>query len=133
MYNLIIFNMIYYNKDNLKNLNRVINWGNGLSYRFLIESDGMGYSLTETIVEAQTSSYLEYKNHLEACYCIEGNGKVCIGDKEEYEIKPGVMYALNKNDPHKLIANTRMKLICVFYPALKGAETHNLSEATSSY
>ncbi|YCK42915.1 hypothetical protein ACNF49_18090 [Actinomadura sp. ATCC 39365] len=33
-----------------------VEWGNGLSHRFLVERDGMGYSLTDTIVWAGTSS-----------------------------------------------------------------------------
>ena len=53
-----------------------VEWGNGLSRRFLLESDGMGYSLTDTIVNKGTRSLLEYQHHLEACYCIEGRGKV---------------------------------------------------------
>ena len=56
--------------------NREVNWGNGISRRFLLEKDGMGYSLTDTIVRANTSSLLEYKKHMEACYCISGSGLV---------------------------------------------------------
>ena len=55
---------------------KTVDWGNGLSRRFLLESDGMGYTVTDTIINAGTTSRLEYKNHLEACYCIEGSGAV---------------------------------------------------------
>jgi Ectoine synthase len=55
---------------------KTVEWGNGLSRRFLLEADGMGYTVTDTIVRAGTKSRLEYKNHLEACYCIEGKGSV---------------------------------------------------------
>ena len=55
---------------------KTVEWGNGLSRRFLLEADGMGYTVTDTIVKAGTKSLLEYKNHLEACYCIEGSGSV---------------------------------------------------------
>ena len=51
---------------------KTVAWGNGLSRRFLLESDGMGYSLTDTLVLAGTQSPLQYVNHLEACYCIHG-------------------------------------------------------------
>ena len=53
-----------------------IEWGNGLSRRFLLNADNMGYTLTDTIVYAGTKSPLKYRNHLKACYCIEGEGAV---------------------------------------------------------
>ena len=53
---------------------KVVQWGNGTSHRFLLEADGMGYTVTDTVVKAGTKSLIEYKNHLEACYCIEGSG-----------------------------------------------------------
>ncbi|MGE5831189.1 MAG: ectoine synthase, partial [Micromonosporaceae bacterium] len=46
-----------------------VDWGNGLSRRFLVEDDGMGYTLTDTIVRAGSRSALKYRKHLEACYC----------------------------------------------------------------
>ena len=58
---------------------KTVEWGNGLSRRFLLEADGMGYTVTDTIVNKGTKSLLEYENHLEACYCIEGKG---IGDRD---------------------------------------------------
>ena len=45
---------------------RCVDWGNGLSRRFLTESDGLGYTVTDTIVRAGTKSRLEYRRHLEA-------------------------------------------------------------------
>jgi L-ectoine synthase len=105
-----------------------VEWGNGLSRRFLVEADGMGYSLTDTIVRAGTRSALEYRQHLEACYCISGEGVVIAGDGETYRIEPGTMYALDKHDPHLLVAaaGEDLRLVCVFSPALKGDERHNL-------
>ena len=38
---------------------RTVEWGNGLSRRFLLEADGMGYSLTDTIVRKGSRSLLE--------------------------------------------------------------------------
>jgi len=58
--------------EKIKGTDRDIPWGNGQSRRFLLESDSMGFSLTDTIVLAGTESLLQYRNHLEACYCIEG-------------------------------------------------------------
>lgn len=125
--------MIVRDLEKLVNTRRDVNWGNGKSRRFLLESDGMGYSFTETTVNAGTSSRLEYKNHLETCYCIEGEGEiVSVESEKKYPIKPGVLYALDKHDDHYLTATTDLKLVCVFSPALTGQETHVLTDDASS-
>lgn len=113
---------------------KTVEWGNGLSRRFLTASDGMGYTLTDTIVNAGTKSRLEYRNHLEACYCVEGEGEVVDMAGNSYPITPGVMYALDEHDPHFLIAapHCDLRLICMFTPALRGDEVHALDEAHSS-
>ena len=113
---------------------KTVEWGNGLSRRFLTAADGMGYTLTDTIVNAGTKSRLEYRNHLEACYCVEGEGEVVDMDGNSYPITPGVMYALDEHDPHFLIAapHCDLRLICMFTPALRGDEVHSLDEAHSS-
>jgi L-ectoine synthase len=107
-----------------------VEWGNGISRRFLTARDGMGYTLTDTIVRAGTRSPLAYQNHLEACYCIGGSGMVIDADGNEYPIEPGTMYALDKNDPHYLIASPMedLRLVCVFVPALEGRETHDFAQ-----
>jgi L-ectoine synthase len=113
---------------------RDVAWGNGRSRRFLIESDGMGYTLTDTVIEAGSESLLQYNNHLEACYCIEGEGEVEGMDGTIYPIKVGTMYALDQHDQHYLRAKTTMRLVCLFSPALKGNESHTLrSDGGSSY
>jgi len=114
---------------------RDVDWGNGNSRRFLIEQDGMKFSLTDTVINAGSRSFLEYKSHLEACYCIAGSGE--IHDPETgavHPIEPGTMYALDKHDRHFLVANDEMRLVCVFLPALTGAESHRLAaDGSSSY
>ena len=119
--------MIIRSLDDIIGTDRDVFWGNGQSRRFLIEKDGMGYSLTETIINAGSESLLEYKNHFEACYCIEGEGEVEDMDGNKFPIKPGTMYALDKHDKHYLRATKTMKLVCMFTPALKGDESHDLS------
>ncbi|MGH2706707.1 MAG: ectoine synthase [Actinomycetota bacterium] len=114
---------------------KTVEWGNGVSRRFLLEADGMGYTLTDTIVRAGSRSHLEYKRHLEACYCIAGRGEVVNANGESHLITAGVMYALDKNDPHDLIAapDEDLRLVCVFSPALQGDERHNLSSSGPSH
>jgi L-ectoine synthase len=105
---------------------RDVFWGNGQSRRFLLERDEMGYSLTDTVINAGTESLLEYKRHMEACYCIEGEGEVEDSSGNKYPIKAGTMYALDKHDKHWLRAKTTMRLVCVFSPPLRGQESHQL-------
>jgi L-ectoine synthase len=118
--------------EDLAGTDRDVAWGNGQSRRFLLAQDNMGYSLTDAVIDAGTSSLLEYTNHLEACYCIEGEGEVEDMEGNVYPIRPGTMYALDRNDRHHLRATTTMRLVCVFSPALEGRESHALSEDGSS-
>jgi L-ectoine synthase len=115
---------------------RDIDWGNGRSRRFLLQSDGLGFALTDTMVRAGSESLLEYKNHLEACYCIEGKGSVIDLDGTEHVIEPGTMYALDQRDAHYLLASPDedLRLVCVFTPPLKGDEAHDLDgDGSSAY
>lgn len=123
--------MIYRRLEEIIGGARDVAWGNGRSRRFLLRDDNLGYSLTDTIVFAGTDSLLEYKNHLEACYCIEGEGEVEAGG-QIYPIVPGCLYALDGKEPHHLRAKTDLRLICVFNPALRGDERHQLGGTRSS-
>ena len=67
---------------------KTISWGNGLSRRFLLASDGLGYSLTDTTVRAGTKSPLQYLHHREACYCIHGTGWVHDRDGTKHRLEP---------------------------------------------
>lgn len=111
-----------------------VEWGNGLSRRFLLKSDGLGYTVTDTTVRAGTKSLLEYRCHLEACYCIEGSGEVVTIDGTSHRITPGTLYALDQHDAHYLIADPEadLRLVCVFLPALQGDERHSLDAAGAS-
>jgi L-ectoine synthase len=108
---------------------KTVEWGNGLSRRFLLEADGLGYTVTDTIVWKGTKSRLEYKNHLESCYCIEGRGMVVEMDGTEHLITPGTIYSLNEHDCHDLLASADedLRLVCVFTPPLAGDEAHRLT------
>ena len=86
----------------------------------------MGYSLTDTVVDAGTESLLEYRKHMEACYCIHGEGEVEDMEGNIHPLKPGTIYALDQHDKHYLRAKTQMRLVCVFTPPLVGPESHDL-------
>ena len=124
--------MIVNQLSKIINTERDVEWGNGKSRRFLIEKDGMGYSMTDTIVNAGTESLLQYKNHKETCYCIEGEGEI-EKDGQIFPITPGTMYALDEHDKHYLRGKTTLRLVCVFNPPLQGHESHNLNDNGSSH
>lgn len=119
--------MIIRSLEDIVDTERDVAWGNGQSRRFLLQRDGMGYSVTDTVVNARTESLLEYRNHMEACYCIDGEGEVEDMEGNVYPLKPGTIYALDQNDKHYLRAKTQMRLVCVFTPPLEGHESHGLS------
>ena len=96
------------------------------SIRLLHEEDGMQVTLTDSILEAGFEMQLWQKNHLEACYCLEGEGTVEeIDSGVTHQIRPGTLYAMNNHDRHRIKATTQMRLICTFYPALTGHEVHD--------
>ena len=97
-----------------------------VSRRFLLKKDGMGFSFHETILYAGTETYIWYKNHLEAVYCIAGEGEVeVLPHGPTYQIRPGTMYALNGHEKHFLRAKTDLRMMCVFNPPLTGQEVHD--------
>ncbi len=108
-----------------------VDWGNGSSFRLLVERDGLGFALAHTVVKAGTTSKLQYRNHLEACYCISGSGSVVSAcGSVVLKLTPGVVYALDQHDAHVLAADpeTDMELVSVFNPPIRGDERHTLAE-----
>lgn len=96
------------------------------SRRFLLAEDGVGITLTETTVEAGSEQVLWYKHHVEANYVIEGEGEVeNVATGEVYPLAPGSLYVLDQYEKHRLKTFTRMRLVCVFTPALTGREIHD--------
>ncbi len=96
------------------------------SRRFLLAEDGAGFTLNETIVDAGTEQVMWYKHHIEANYIVEGEGEVeNIATGEVFPLKPGTMYTLDQHEKHRLKARTKLRIVCVFTPALTGRETHD--------
>ncbi len=96
------------------------------SYRMLLKRDGMGFSFNHTIIKAATQTYIWYKNHLEAVYCIAGEGEIeLVETGEVFPINEGTLYALNEHDKHYLRAFSDMHMVCVFNPPLVGNEVHD--------
>lgn len=102
------------------------------SVRLLLKDDGMGFSFHITTIHAGAKLDMHYKNHLESVYCMEGHGSITdLATGETHQIRPGVMYALNKNDHHILRAEPEapMVMACVFNPPVTGKEVHGADGA----
>ncbi|MGB6242071.1 MAG: ectoine synthase [Castellaniella sp.] len=102
---------------------------NWTSRRVLLAGDGMGFSFHETVIAPGTETHIHYQNHLEAVWCIEGDGEIeTIADGEKYALGPGVVYALDQHDEHWLRGGRQpLRVICVFNPPLTGREVHDES------
>ena len=104
--------------------------GNWESRRLILNDDAVGFSLHDTIIHAGTETLLWYKHHIEAVYCIEGEGEVETTENDKvYPIKAGTVYLLNGNERHWLRARTTMRMVCVFNPAVTGKEVHDADGA----
>lgn len=113
-----------------KDTDRQVNTAGWNSVRLLLKDDGMGFSFHITTIYAGAELEMHYRHHVESVYCIAGNGSVeDLKTGEVYAIRPGVMYALDKNDPHVLRADSEMTMACVFNPPLNGREVHDESGA----
>ncbi|MFT5392047.1 MAG: L-ectoine synthase [Gammaproteobacteria bacterium] len=100
--------------------------GRAVTRRFLLAEDGVGFTLSDIRMEAGETAQLWYKNHIEANYIIEGEGTVEELDSGvTHELKPGVMYCLDKHERHRIICTTPIRMICVFNPPLVGGEVHD--------
>lgn len=103
-----------------------VDGGNWVSRRLLLRKDGMGFSLHDTLIKEGTETFIWYKNHLEAVYCIEGEGEIeDLDNNKTYQIRPGTMYALDGHEKHYLRARKTMRMICVFNPPVTGREVHD--------
>ncbi len=122
--------MIVRHLNDILNTERDIAAENWSSRRLLLAEDGMGFSMHETIIHAGTETPICYKNHLEAVYCIEGEGEIeLVPSGVKHRIYPGMLYALNNNDQHLLRASVSLRLVCVFNPPLTGREIHDADGA----
>jgi len=97
------------------------------SRRLLLAKDKMGFSVHDTIIYAGTETHIWYQNHLEAVYCIEGNGEIeTVKDGKVYPLEAGTIYALDQHDEHYLRGGTEdMRMVCVFNPPVTGREVHD--------
>ncbi|WP_336055417.1 ectoine synthase [Nitratireductor sp. CH_MIT9313-5] len=118
--------MIVRDLNEAKGTERHIHSNGWDSVRLLLKSDNMGFSFHITTIHANAELEMHYKNHLESVYCVDGTGSIeDLATGEIHQIRPGVMYALDKHDKHILRANDKpMIMACVFNPPVTGKEVH---------
>lgn len=96
------------------------------SRRLLLARDGLDYSLHDTVLHAGTTTRMWYRNHQESVYCIAGTGSLTNEETGEvHAVSPGMLYVLDGHERHTLTAETDLRMICVFTPALTGREVHD--------
>ena len=96
------------------------------SRRLLLAKEHVGFSLHDTIMKAGTETTMWYKNHIEAVYCIEGEGELeDLVNGKTYQLSPGTLYVLNGNERHIVRPNTDVRMVCVFNPPVTGREIHD--------
>jgi len=100
------------------------------SRRLILAHHGMGFSMHDTVIHAGAELEMWYRHHLEAVYCIEGEGEVeVLATGDRWPIAPGTLYALDANDKHVLRAKTQMRMVCTFNPPVTGREVHDADGA----
>ena len=116
--------MIIRSLKTLARTKRQVNTSSGKSTRFLLAEDRMGFSLNVTEINSGEIITMRYEHHLEAVYCVSGKGSIeDLANGVLHPLAAGTLYALDQHDHHILRSSTKLKLICVFNPALKGTET----------
>lgn len=97
-----------------------------VSRRLVLADDGLGFSFHDTVLHAGTVTTMQYLNHVESVYCVDGEGELTNRETGEvHAIRPGVLYALDGHELHELRAITDLRMMCVFNPPLTGQEVHD--------
>lgn len=118
--------MIVRRLDDIAGTERDVTAPTFVSRRFVLASERVGFSLHDTLLYAGTATRMWYANHIEAVYCIDGEGELVNEETgEKHEVVPGTMYLLDGHEHHTLHAHTDLRTVCVFNPPLTGREVHD--------
>lgn len=93
------------------------------TFRFLLDSDGTGVTVTDIILKPGIEARYGYDRHIEIAYCLEGRATLTMNSGAAHEIVPGTMWVAPKGEHFTFIAHEPTRLICVFNPAFTGLET----------
>lgn len=92
----------------------------------LLKQDGMGFSFHITTLYAGAEIKMQYLNHLESVYIMQGKGTIeDLANGQTHNLQPGVMYALDAHDHHVLRIEEEIVCACVFNPPVSGREVHD--------
>ncbi|WP_373085903.1 ectoine synthase [Sneathiella sp.] len=117
--------MIVRDLNTARNSDRLVTTEGWDSTRLLLAGDGMGFSFHITRLFAGSTHEFEYKHHFESVYCVSGEGSIeDLATGQVHMIKPGVMYALDQHDRHRLSAKSELVMACCFNPPVTGQEVH---------
>lgn len=96
------------------------------SRRLLLASDGQPFSMHDTVLHAGTETTMWYANHVEAVYCVGGEGEL-INDEtgEVHQLRDGSLYLLDGHEHHRVRARAELRMVCVFTPPVTGREVHD--------
>lgn len=94
------------------------------TFRFLLEPDGLGLTITDIVLAPGIEADYGYDHHVEMAYCIEGRARLSeLPDGAVHDIAPGTLWIAGKGERFRFIAFEPTRLICVFTPAFDGHET----------
>lgn len=111
--------MIVRTTDEITGTDRQVDSDTWTSKRSILADDDVGFSYHETTVAAGTETPLHYPDYVEAVWLIDGRGKLLDRQNDRtYPLAPGTMYLLDKHERHTIIAETPLRMYCVFSPAV---------------
>jgi L-ectoine synthase len=103
------------------------------TYRFLLNADQAGVTLTDIVLSPGIEETYGYKDHIEVAYCLEGHAWLTdLATNAKSEIVPGTLWVASKGDTFSFIASVATRLICVFTPPFEGGETGFVAAPTNN-
>ncbi len=118
--------MIVRTLEEVQDTDRAVQAPTFVSHRLLLARDGTDFSLHDTTLFAGTTTTMEYRHHIEAVYCLSGEGEMQdLSSGERWAVRPGLLYVVDEHERHQLRANTDLRMLCVFTPPLAGGEVHD--------
>jgi len=122
--------MIVKRLDDIVDTERDVRAETWRSRRLLLAAEGRGYSLHDTVLYAGTQTEMEYVNHVESVYCVDGEGSlVDLTNDAIHPLTAGTLYVLDGHERHRVDAVTDLRMICVFTPPVTGSEVHDANGA----
>ena len=104
--------MIVKSLENVKGSNDYVVGEDSGKPTFSFKKGWSGLFFHDTIIHKGTESTFWYKYHVEAVYCMEGEGELKdLFNGKRYSIKAGTMYCLNGHEKHRLQARTDMRMV----------------------